>query len=363
MLEKARLVWTLPWDADWLTAVAFLGPTRQLAAGNNLGQILVWELPDKQTEPAPAPVRRLDGHSNVISRLLATPDGRWLISSSYDRTLRAWDLLAPANGNATVVLNASTRREIARRRYGGKVPAAIEAKVATQQEALVFRGHKDWVGGMAISKDGKMIVSGDDAGQVIVWDRVSTKEQSRFRVQGWANAVALSPDAKQVLVSERVPLVFDSGRHAGVKIWDQARGKMAWDLSGQFKDKHISCAAFSADGKVLALGRGGECDGQNGKVFLVDPETGKPLRELAPGHLNGATDVAFHPDGQHVASCGRDTQVRLWRIADGKLVKELGKPRGGQFKDWIHAISFSADGHWLAAADMAGAVQVYSLGG
>ena len=44
-------------------------------------------------------------------------------------------------------------------------------------------------------------------------------------------------------------------------------------------------------------------------------------------------------------------------------VKELGKPRGGQFKDWLHAVSFSGDGRWLAAGDMAGAVQVWEFGG
>jgi hypothetical protein len=43
-------------------------------------------------------------------------------------------------------------------------------------------------------------------------------------------------------------------------------------------------------------------------------------------------------------------------------VQELGKGRGGQFKDWLHALTFSADGRWLAAADIAGAVQVWRLG-
>jgi WD40 repeat protein len=123
----------------------------------------------------------------------------------------------------------------------------------------------------------------------------------------------------------------------------------------------IAAAAYSPDGKLLALARGGEIDGTNGKVFLVDPASGKKVRELAPGHLNGATDVVFHPDGKHVASCGRDTVVRIWNVGDGKLVMELGKPRGGQFKDWLHALSFSADGRWLAAADMAGAVVVWSV--
>ena len=61
------------------------------------------------------------------------------------------------------------------------------------------------------------------------------------------------------------------------------------------------------------------------------------------------------------STCGRDTVVRLWEPESGKLLKELGTPRGGQFKDWIHAVAFSPDNRYLAAADMAGQVQIYSL--
>src|SRR5262249_40735832 len=90
-LEKATTAWTLKWDADWVTAVSFVGP-RRLAAGNTLGDILVWELPEKAGGAAPPPVRRLAGHSNTINRLLATPDLRWLLSASNDRTVGCWDL-------------------------------------------------------------------------------------------------------------------------------------------------------------------------------------------------------------------------------------------------------------------------------
>ena len=62
-----------------------------------------------------------------------------------------------------------------------------------------------------------------------------------------------------------------------------------------------------------------------------------------------------------ILSASGDKTVRIWNTTDGKMVKELGKARGGQFKDWLHAVSFSADGRWLVAADMAGAVQVWSL--
>ena len=357
--DKAALAWTLPWDADWVTAVSFVGATRKVVAGNSLGQILLWELPEKAGSPTPKPLRRLDGHTNVVSRLLSTPDGT-LISASYDHSIRYWDVNAPTTGSDSLVLNATTIADLKRRR-ASKLPAPIEVKVELQGSARLLEGHREWVTGMVLGRDGKLLVSGDDGGEVIFWDRPAGKELRRWKAGAWVYALALSPDEKQVLVTERVPLVFDSGRREGVKLRDAQTGDVQRDLSKDYKGMHIAAATYAPDGKLLVIGRGGEVDGTNGKVFLIDPATGKKVRELTPGHLNGATDLAFHPDGKHLASAGRDTLVRIWDPATGKLVKELGKSRGGQFKDWIHAVSFSADGRWLAAADMAGAVQIWSL--
>lgn len=358
--DKAAQAWTLPWDADWVTSVCFLGSSRKVAAGNNLGQILLWDLPDKAGDPAPKPIRRLDGHSNVISRLISTADGRWLISSSYDHSIRFWDMQSEGKEPATVVLNERAIRET-NPRSGAKPPPPLPVTLQTQPSAQVLSGHRDWITALVLSRDEKLLLAADDGGQVVIWDRLAGKELRRWQVQCWAYAAALSPDNKQAIVTERLPLIFDSGRHAGVKLWDATTGQMQRDLSAEYKGLHLSAAAYSLDGKLLALAKGGETD--SGKVFLIDPATGKKVRELTPGHLYGATDLCFHPDGKHLASSGRDTMVRIWNVADGKLVKELSKSRGGQFKDWIHAVSFSADGRWLAAADMAGSVQVWSLGG
>jgi WD40 repeat protein len=359
---KSSLSWTLPWDADWVTSVCVLGTTRRVVAGNNLGQILVWDLPDKPGAPAPMPARRLDGHTNTVTRLVCTADGKTLISASLDHTIRYWDMQAAAAGSDTVALNARTIADL-KRRSASKLPALIEAKVEIQQAARVLAGHGDWINGLVLSRDEKLLVSADDAGVVIVWDRAAGKELRRWQVKGWTYALALSPDSKQALVSERKPLVFDSGRHAGVRLWDATTGKEQFDLAAEFKGAYIAAAAYSPDGKLLALGRGGETSGLEGKVTLVNPATGKKVKELTPGHQYGATDLQFHPDGKHLASSGRDTVVKIWDTATGKQVTELGKPRGGQFKDWLHAVCFAPDGRLLAAADMAGAVLVWTFEG
>jgi len=359
--DKMGTVWSLPWNAGWVTSVSFVGPNR-VAAGNTNGQILVWDLPDKAGAPAPGPARRLDGHTNTVNRLLATPDGRWLISASNDHTIRYWDLQASTRGDDTVVLNAHAIEEAAARKNAKKI-APLTAKVAVQDAARVLDGHRDWVLGLALSRDGNVLVSGDDKGEVVVWDRLAGKEVRRWKVKGWAWALAVSPDARSVLVSERLPLIFDSGRHSGLKLWDAQTGQVKFDLEKEVAKQMTSAAAFSPDGKLLAVGRGGEADGPNGKVTLLDAATGKKVRELTPGHLNGLTDLCFHPDGKQLFSSGRDTTVRVWNVADGKLVKELGRPRGGQFKDWIHAVSVSPDGKLVAGADMAGQVHIWALNG
>ncbi len=354
--DKATLAWSLPWESDWVTAVAIVG--QRLVAGNNLGHILVWDLPEKSGAAAPLPARRLYGHANGITRLVAAPDGRWLLSASRDRSIRSWDLDAPTTEKADIILDERTRAEVAKKLGSKAPPPAPGVTMEVQKAQHVWEAHKDWVTALALSGDGNLLVSGDEDGGAIVWDRVEGKELRRLPIKGWASAAALSADAKRLVIAERVRVVFSKEAHAGVRFWDPATGKETRNLGDLFKQE-IGAAAFAPDGKSLALGRGGECDGY-GKILLIDSETGKSRVELA-GHLNGVTDLLFSADGRYILSSGRDTVVRVWQAEDGKKVAELGKPRGGQFKDWIHAIALSADERWLAAADMAGLVAVYAL--
>jgi WD40 repeat protein len=368
LFDRAAPVWALPWDATWVTAVTFVGTSRRLAAGNNFGQIFLWDLPEKTGSPAPPPVRRLDGHTNTITALAATPDGRRLISTSYDHTVRVWDLEAAAEKKEVVVLDPVARAAAQKARK--KVPEGPPITVGLQQAERVVKEHKEWVRCLALGQDGKRLLTGDDRGLAILWEAPAMKEVRRLQVPGWIRAVALSPDAGLAAICETCPRIpYDPKAPHATRIWDLAKGAIKWDMTREFLGMYsrplaLGAAAFADNGKLLAVGQNDEAAAR--KVYLASVATGKKVRDLVytTGGNSGISGVVPHPDGKHLATCGRDTMVRIWRLADGKLVKELGKPRGGGSfggSSWFHAISFSADGLWLAAADMGGLVQVWSI--
>lgn len=359
---NSKVLFTLPWNTAGINGVAFIGNDK-LAAANKKGDILIWNLtaPDGKT---PDPVRLLVGHTNEINRILVTPDGKNLISASSDHTVKYWNLLNDQGEPGSVVLNDGfvPRGVVEKVEKVPTPPPPIQVKVVLQKPIHNLTNHKEWVLGLTQTPDGKTLVTGDDKGMIIVWDLPAAKELRRWQATQWIRSLGISPDGKTVAASQHTPFIrFKAGLEDYVPhfhLWDAESGRSKLDLSKEIKEG-MSSVAFSPDGKWLAAGHGNtQTEKDQGKIFLIDPTTGKKIRELA-GHPVGTNDLAFHPDGKHLFSCGRDQQIKIWALQDGKLVHEFGK-----FADrgvWINAISISLDGKLLAAADGAGHVLIYSL--
>lgn len=359
---NAKVLFTLPWNSDVITAVAFIGNDR-VAAGNKRGDILVWNL-QSGGDKTPAPARRLLGHTRDINRLLVTPDGKTLISASNDRTVKLWDALSAAGEPGAVVLNdgVSLKGVVEKVEKLPAPPPPLVAKVIVQKPHKELLGHKEWVQGLSQTPDGKRLVSGDEQGVIIVWDLPAGKELNRWQVKNWVGSLGISPDGKTVAVSQHVPYRDKIKIMPSFHLWDADTGKMKMDLTREITGG-MSAIVYSPDGKWLAMCRGNiELEGPTGKVTLFDASTGKKVRELAPGHSRGATDLAFHPGGKHLFSAGRDQLVKVWQLDDGKLVRDFGKFAERGY--WITSISISPDGRLLAAADdNERKVVIYSLTG
>jgi tetratricopeptide (TPR) repeat protein len=88
-------------------------------------------------------------------------------------------------------------------------------------------------------------------------------------------------------------------------------------------------------------------------VRLWDVATGREAASLR-GHQGVVQSVAFGPDGQALASAGRDGTVRLWDVAAGREAASL---RGHQ--GWVLSVAFEPDGRALASAGEDGTVRLW----
>ncbi|KOR30824.1 hypothetical protein TI04_03895 [Achromatium sp. WMS2] len=59
------------------------------------------------------------------------------------------------------------------------------------------------------------------------------------------------------------------------------------------------------------------------------------------GHTSSVESVAFSPDGTILASASADNTIKLWRVADGALLRTLT----GGHTGWVNSVAFSPDGN------------------
>lgn len=107
--------------------------------------------------------------------------------------------------------------------------------------------------------------------------------------------------------------------------------------------------AFSPDGSRLAMG------GDDGLVRIWRLADGVLLRAL-PGHDDSVWSVAFGRDGKMLASGGDDGTIRLWDTDDGSLLNTLK----GHTKA-VLSLAFSPNGQILASGSADSTIRLWSV--
>lgn len=74
------------------------------------------------------------------------------------------------------------------------------------------------------------------------------------------------------------------------------------------------------------------------------------------GHSGVVTSVAFSPDGSLMASASFDAKIKLWKTADGSLLRTLS----GYGND-VNSVAFSPDGATLASSGMDGTIRLWHV--
>lgn len=286
---------------------------------------------------ADAQLRYLEGHTEPIYAVSYTPNGKMLVTGSFDHTVKLWDR---ASGEVVRTIGDHTGMvlTLAVSRDGTQfATAGLDRKVNLYDmplsEAIADLGTQAGaVQALALSTDGKWLVSGDRSATVRLWQTSDNSMVKEFKAGGPIKAVAVDTTGQVVFATDEQGTLYS---------WNVADGKLTGTLATAAAEQLL----LNPDNRtVITAGKDGVV-----RVFTWPPT---PIRSLE-GNTAAVTAMELSYDRNLVAAGGADGKLRLYNYADGKLLHtiEVGQP--------ITSLSVTRDRQFVAVGDKQGRIRVW----
>ncbi|HWE35685.1 MAG TPA: hypothetical protein VG406_03870 [Isosphaeraceae bacterium] len=273
---------------------------------------------DRYFNPVAFGPREVNGDSEVdslVRSIAMSPDGK-ILAFGGDGAITLWDV----DRQRIVEKLDCPRIQVACLAFapdGRAVAAGSETgDIVISDLGGSVRWHETTDGAvrcLAFAPDGRRLAVGTSLGAILLFDARSGTFVRSFKDaprQGHATqvvALAFRPDGEALATASRVD----------VKAWDVATGEKLATLPNSdpwgrgWPDVSL---AYRPDGKAVAIGLGSTYAPRRGEVRLWRPVEESGAQPLFVDDAHIVLGLSFSPDGQALATAGRDGNVRRWDV-------------------------------------------------
>ena len=313
-----------PGHSKTVTSIKLTSDSKYLVSASYDNTIKIWDFYKGNL------IRTLRGHSSWIISVAITPNDDRIVSSDLDGMIKIWDF---NNGKEICTIRTYEEDEKSITVTGSNLITGSTDGTITLWDMKTFRrlqeitvqngSHSSYINSLVVSADNSLLISGSNDKKIKIWDLEQLKLLKTIEFDEFVNSLDISKDNNTIIAS-----VWDGS----IKFIDLKTGSISREIGEKLK--YVKIANLSPNEDLLLIFAGSDGDGE---FIIREVSSGDIKRKFYDeGEIN---DLIFSIDGKYVVSASEDPTIRVWDIETGKIVQAFERAEGH-----LGAISISNDG-------------------